>query len=81
MASYLRRVSPLSIAQAAIWVREVMPNLDKMLPTCAPTVRSVMISVAAISRFDLPRAIQDATSRSRAVRPEYSFFFDCRVES
>jgi len=58
--------SDFATVHAAISARDFMPNLSRMRVICASTVRTVITSVLAISRFDLPCAIKAATWRSRS---------------
>src|SRR5215831_10853618 len=62
--------SPFSWTHRAIWVREVTPNLERILLTYVSTVRLPTTSCWAISGLVLPCAIRIATSRSRSVSPD-----------
>ena len=55
------------MAHAASWARERRPRRARAWPTWPSAVRSVIVSAAAISRFERPRATSTATWRSRAV--------------
>src|SRR5690606_10932532 len=52
-------------ACAVAAARVVTPSLRKMLLTCRSTVRSLMTSRAAMSRFVTPEATSRSTSSSR----------------
>src|SRR5579863_2037284 len=74
-------VNPFSVAQVAICLREVKPNLNMILLTWVSTVRSLTTSMSAISRLYFMRAISAATSRSRAVSPPKACLAACFGES
>ena len=42
------------LAYSAAWVRLARWSLSRMLRTCVATVRTLMLRLAAISRFDCP---------------------------
>ena len=71
-----RRVRPVlepeADRQAAASTRPETPSLDRMLPTCTPTVFWLMNSRSPISRFVRPRAMRASTSSSRLDRPKVS---------
>src|SRR5690606_6788612 len=59
------QIKPCSNANALAAVREVTPNLLKILLICLATVCSLMARSPAISRFVFPRATSTKTSCSR----------------
>ena len=65
IAQLLLGTMPVRMAIATASVRELTPSLLRMLVTCAFTVRSVMLSCAAICLLAAPSAISRSTSCSR----------------
>src|SRR5215207_8578012 len=67
-------LKPFSIIQVAICTRESNPSLLRMRVAYVSTVFAPTVIAFAISRLDLPCAINAATSRSRSVNPpNFSF--------
>src|SRR5215471_11186587 len=65
--------SPCSYAYAVAADRLDSPSLVKMLLTWRATVFSLITSLSAIARFDLPEATRRSTSTSRAESPDTVF--------